>query len=192
MDYTLPRALRVGGTEYDVRYDFRVILDICAALEDPDLAKEDKAYVALDIFYPEFDSIPPEDQQEALVINGGEENLGTKGPKLVSWDQDVKQIISPINGVIGREIRDIPYDKKTNTGGLHWWTFLAAYMDIGDCLFAQIVRIRDRLARGKKLDKQDMEWYRKNKHLVDIRQKLSTAEADELALWGGAKRSPST
>ena len=28
MNYSLPKRLTVGGAEYDIRYDFRVILDI--------------------------------------------------------------------------------------------------------------------------------------------------------------------
>ena len=189
MDYTLPKVMLIGEKEYAVRYDYRCILDICAALEDPELNKTDRITAALQIFYPEFDEIPGEHLKEAVercfwFINGGEEHPGKKGPKLVSWEKDVKYIISPINRVIGREVRETPYDIETNTGGLHWWTFLAAYMEIGDCVFAQTVRIRNLLANGKHLDKQDREWYEKNHDLVDIHPKLSSAEKDELARWG--------
>lgn len=181
MDYALPRTVYIGGEEYAVRYDFRCILDICAALEDPDLEPRDKAAVALEIFYPDLDSIPSEFHLEAVekcywFINGGEMDTGHKGPVLVSWEKDVKQIISPINKIIGKEIRDIPYNEETNTGGLHWWTFLAAYTEIGDCFFAQIVRIRSLLKRGKKLDKQDAEFYKNNKERIDLKRKRTAEE----------------
>lgn len=186
MDYTLPKSFLIGGREYEIRYDFRQVLDICAALEDPELDLKEKAIVACIIFYPEYEEIPPEHLREAVekcywFIGGGDDTPQKNGPKLVSWEKDVKHIIAPINRVIGREIRDIPM------GGLHWWTFLAAYMEIGDCTFAQIVRIRNLRAKGKKLEKHDMEWYRDNVHMVNIPQKLSQAELADVALWGGKK-----
>ena len=33
MDLSLPKSLDICGTEYAIRYDFRVILEICAAME---------------------------------------------------------------------------------------------------------------------------------------------------------------
>ena len=186
MDYSLPKSFRFGERDFCIRYDFRPILDICAALEDPDLDLKEKAIVACTIFYPDFEQIPEEYLQEAVqkcywFINGGEENPQKKGPRLVSWEKDVKHIIAPINRIMGREIRDIP------EGGLHWWSFLAAYMEIGDCTFAQIVRIRNLMAKGKKLDKHDREWYRQNAHLVNIPMKLSQEERDFLAARLGRK-----
>lgn len=67
---------------------------------------------------------------------------------------------------------------------MHWWYFLAAYQQIGDCTFAQVVRIRDRLTRGKRLDKSDQEWYRKNRHLVDFKRKYTSADDELTKKWG--------
>lgn len=189
MNYDLPKSLNICGTEYAIRYDYRCILEICAAMQDPELDKQDKAIVAMAIFYPDFENMPTDHYQEAIkqcfwFINGGEDDQGGKGTKLVSWDQDTKYIISPINRVLGKEIRAIPYDEETNTGGLHWWTFLSAYMEIGDCVFAQIVRIRNLKAKGKKLDKVDQEWYRQNRNLVDFKQTYTEAENEILKEWG--------
>ncbi|MBO4939240.1 MAG: hypothetical protein J6C98_09650 [Oscillospiraceae bacterium] len=189
MNYGLPTKLEIRGTEWAIRYDFRCVLEICAAMEDPELDKQDKAFVAMTILYPDFPEIPAADYEEALkqcfrFIDGGEDHMGQKGPKLVSWEQDIRHIIAPVNRVLGQEVRSIPYDPDENTGGLHWWTFLSAYMEIGDCVFAQIVRIRNLLAKGKPLDKADREWYRQNRHLVDIRQTFSEVEDDLLKQWG--------
>ncbi|MBO4939362.1 MAG: hypothetical protein J6C98_10270 [Oscillospiraceae bacterium] len=189
MNYGLPTTLEICGTEWEIRSDYRCILEICAAIEDPELDKQDKAYVAMTIFYPDFDDIPPEDHEEALrqcfwFINGGADNIGKKGPKLMSWEQDFQYIAAPVNRVLGQEIRSVPYDLQDNSGGLHWWTFLSAYMEIGDCVFAQIVRIRSMLAKGKRLEKADREWYDQNRHLVDLRQTFSEAEDDLLKQWG--------
>lgn len=180
MMYELPTSLEVCGTVYEIRSDFRAALDICAALEDPALGPQDKALVALIILYPAFEDMPPEHYEEAirqccLFIGGGVEESGRKGLKLVSWEQDIPYIIAPINRIVGREIRGIEY--------LHWWTFLSAFYEIGDCTFAQIVRIRNLKAKGKKLDKADQEWYRQNRHLVDFKVKYTEAEETELERW---------
>ena len=186
MDYSLPKSFRFGGREYGIRYDFREILDICAALEDPELDLKEKAIVACMIFYPEYEQIPAEHIREAVekcywFINGGEDAPQKKGPRLVSWEKDIKHIIAPINRIMGREIRDVPL------GELHWWTFLSAYMEIGDCTFAQVVRIRNLMAKGKTLDKHDREWYRQNAHLVNIPIKLTQEEKEFLAARSGRK-----
>ena len=57
-------------------------------------------------------------------------------------------------------------------------------METGDCVFAQIIRIRSLRAKGKKLDKADQEWYRQNRHLVDIKQTYTEAKNEILKEWG--------
>ncbi len=181
INYRLPKSVEIAGTEYKVRSDYRAILDICCAMNDPDLEPSDVVIIALQIFYEDFDQIPLEDWKEAIdkcfkFINV-EEDHGPKRPKLVDWEQDFTYIVAPINRVAGTEIRDLEY--------LHWWTFVSYYYEIGgDCTFAQIVSIRDKLARGKKLDKQDREWLRNNNHLVQFKNRYSTAEKELLEQWG--------
>lgn len=189
MNYDLPKSLNVCGVDYEIRSDFRAALDICAALEDPELNTQDKVLVALVILYPGFDDIPFEHYEEAIkqcfwFINGGSHTPDKKEPKLVSWNQDAQFIIAPISRVLGQDIRAVEYNWETNEGGLHWWTFLSAYMEIGDCTFAQIVRIRNLKAKGKKLDKSDQEWYRQNRELVDIKTSHTEAEQNVLKQWG--------
>ena len=60
---------------------------------------------------------------------------------------------------------------------------MSAYQEIGDCLFAQIVGIRRKLARGKKLDKSEQEFYRNNRQLVDFKRKYTEMENDILSMW---------
>ncbi len=180
--WALPTSVELGGVEYSIRSDYRDVLNICAALSDPALDGQEQAYVLLDSFYPGFAGMPPELYQEAIqqcfwFINGGETDSGKKSPKLVDWEQDFRHIIAPVNRVAGREVRAVEY--------MHWWTFLSYFNEIGDCLFAQIVRIRDRKARGKSLDKSDREWYRQNRDLVDFKSHYSDAEEELLKQWGG-------
>lgn len=191
MDYGLPTSVTIGGHDFPVRYDFRVIMDIFEAINDPDMDDQERVIAVLTMFFPDYENLP--DYEEAVkklfwFINGGEEAADRrKRPKLVDWQQDYRLIIAPVNRVLGQESRSIHYDAKTNTGGLHWWTFLAAYQEIGDCLFAQVVRIRSKRQKGKKLDKAEQEFYRKNRDIVDIKTRYSKDEEAFFAQWLGQK-----
>ena len=78
--------------------------------------------------------------------------------------------------MLGFEARSVEY--------LHWWTFLAAYMEVGDCLFAQVVSIRNKKARGKKLEKYEQQFYREHRAMVDLKPKVTEAEKNLFELWG--------
>ena len=182
MMYDLPKSLTVCGSEYEIRSDYRAVLDICAALSDAELANQEKAFVALGIFYPGFQEMPQEHYQEAMercfwFINCGDDDQNRRAPKLMDWEQDFRYIVAPINRVVGQEVRAIPY--------LHWWTFISAYYEIGDCLFAQIVRIRNKKVKGKPLDKEEQKFYRDNRQMVDFKAKYTEAENELMKLWGG-------
>ena len=180
MNYYLPKSVYICEKEYKIRSDYRAILDICSALSDPDLTDNERAEAVLTIFYPDFDEIPQSDYQEAIhkcfwFLRGGEEERQTNQQQLVSWEQDFGLICPPISRIIGRDIRGMEY--------LHWWSYLAAYMEIGDCLFAQVVSIRAKKAKGKSLDKQDREFYRHNRDLIDIKKPLTESEQGILKEW---------
>lgn len=184
MTYDLPESLVVCGEEYKIRADFRLILTILETMNDQNLKDWERGFIPLLFFYEDFRQMPPSHIEEAKkkllwFINGGknDDQTGKKPPRLVDWKQDFPYIIAPVNRVIGHEIRT---DKH-----LHWWTFLSAYMEIGECTFSQIVRIRDIKSKGKPLDKQDREWYRRNQKLVDLKVNLTREEEDILRRWGG-------
>ena len=55
-------------------------------------------------------------------------------------------------------------------------------MGIGESLFSNIIRIRYKKSKGKKLDKQEQEFYKENKHLIDFEQKTKRSEEEQKAL----------
>lgn len=185
MMYELPTTIEINGAEYAIRSDYRAVLDICAALNDAELNEQDRALVVLTIFYPDFAQMPPDHYDEAIrkcfwFINCGAAEQSRKTPKLMDWEQDFPFIIAPVNRVLGSEARAMAY--------LHWWTFIAAYYEIGDCTFAQIVRVRERRAKGKRLDQADREWYRNNRRLVDLKTTYTEREEEVLSAWLGKKK----
>ena len=175
MIYDLPRTVKIGGIEYSIESDYRAILDILIAMDDPELNYQEKTLVSLEIFYPDFNSMPPEDYAEALkkcywFIDGGEEPDNTKRLKLMDWEQDFRYIVAPVSRVAGQDIRAMDY--------MHWWSFLSMYMEIGECTFAQIVAIRDKKTRGKPLDKFERDYYRRNRKIIDIKTKYTQSDYD--------------
>ena len=179
----LPASVEVGGIAQKARTDYDAILDIIEILNDPDLADQERAFLAIMYFYENWEDIPQDDYQEAIeklfwFINGGKIQTETAPrPKLVDWEQDWDLIVPPINKVLGREIRA--------GAPIHWWTFLSAYMEIGECTFSTVVSIRDKQARGKPLDKSEKEWYRRNRDIVDLEHRYTMEEKDFLREWGG-------
>lgn len=181
MRYSLPKTVELGGEEYAIRSDYRDILDILEMLADPELDNADKAEAMIEMFYPDYENIPYMEYENAVrqciaFVNCGEEEYREeKRMKFMDWQQDFPLIASPVNHVLGTEIRGLDY--------LHWWTFISAYQEIGDCTFAQVVNIRQKKAKNQKLDKSEQEFYKRNKHLVDFKRTYTERDEDVISKW---------
>ncbi len=187
--WALPDSVEIQGKQYAIRSDYRAIIDILIALDDEELSETDKAQVVLRIFYRNYEDIPVENAQEAVEIalqfidfmDIGEE----KNPvKLMDWEKDAGIIIPAVNKVAGKEIRAMEY--------MHWWTFMGLYMEIGESLFSQVLSIRQKKLKHKKMEKWEKEFYRKNKTLIDLnvkKEERAPEEKDALnKLFGKEKR----
>ena len=187
--WNLPTSLNVGGRNYKIRTDYRVILDILTAMNDPDIfepgmTEEEKqlerALTMLQIFYIDLDRMPPSDWKEASekaceFIDCGIRDDGTPKPRLMDWEQDAPIIVPAVNKVCNFDVRSVKY--------MHWWTFFGYYMEIGECMLSTVVSIRDKKRRGKKLEKWEQEFYRNNKKLVDLKtKKIERSEEEKDAL----------
>lgn len=86
MGYGLPKSVMVGGEDFPIRYDYRVILDIFEAMNDPDLSEEDRALAVLQMFYPEWEALPDFDEaiHECMIFINGE-RTSQRGEKLPIW-----------------------------------------------------------------------------------------------------------
>ncbi len=188
MTYNLPKTVIVDGREQAIRYDFRVILEIITMLQDNELSGEEKTEAVLEMFYLDPDGI--RDVKGAVdacfsFIDAESERPKRPRPRLTDWNQDFEYIIAPVNRVLGYESRAVDYDPDENTGGVHWWTFLAAYMEIGnDCLYAQIISIRDKRQRKKKLEKYEKEWLKRNADIVNLKTYYTEEENKLFSEWG--------
>lgn len=172
----LPTSLDVNGKEYPIKSDFRIALLILLAFNDPELNENEVIYIVLDALYG-FDSLAPEDYSEALTkakwfLDGGREYEEKETVRLMDWQQDESMIFSAVNNVAKMETRAVSY--------MHWWTWLGYFNEIADGIFSSILRIRQKKAKGKKLEKHELEFYQANKSLVDIQTKYTQEELEEI------------
>ena len=144
-------------------------------LTDPDLTQQEQYVACLQILYPRWKELP--DANAALraaftFINEGKEDeqQGFR-PRLVDWEQDAALIAPAVDKVLGYSCRRCGY--------LHWWEFLGAFHGIGDGLFAQVVNIRNKRARGKMLDKSEQEFARENAAVIKIHAAESAEDKAE-------------
>lgn len=173
--WQLPAAVVIGGREYKIHADFRDILEILSLLDDPNETEYIRWRKALAVFYEEWQKIPSEHLSEAMqqladFINCGQQDE-KPAPKLLDWQQDALTIAADVNKVAGCEIRALPF--------LHWWTFLSYFAAIGEGQLSMLVTIRDKLRRGKPLEKWERDYYRQNKEQVDLKRRYSSEELAE-------------
>lgn len=174
--WNLPTSLTIGGVGYPIMTDYRVVLDILQSFLDPSLEDDEKWLYCCDRLFDGLEKLPAKDYEEAVqaaarFIDADMANDGKPKPHLMDWQQDAPIIIPAINRVLGKEIRAVEY--------MHWWTFLGAYMEIGESLYSSVLGIRQKRARGKKLEKHEMEFYKENKALIDLKRACSGRSEEE-------------
>lgn len=181
--YDYPLTVLNGDKTLVIRSkcDYRVVLDVINALNDNELTDEEKAQCGLVIFYENYEEI--QDPQEALkdmmtIISYGDdiEKPQQEKPQLMDWNKDFKQIAPPISRILGYEVRTP--EKYT-----HWYSFLGAYMEIGECQFSTIISIRSKRAKNQKLEKWEEEYVRENPELFEIKQKFTKEEEEFFSLF---------
>ena len=179
MTFCLQNEIEISGRPYPVRSDFRTILEIFVMLDDPDLTDADKTEALLRMFYVNR----PEDATAALQAftdfvdpRRAAKSPATHNIRIIDWQQDFDLMVAPINHILGYECRAVDY--------LHWRTFLSAYLEIPpESVFARVLRIREKLRTGKKLEKYERTWYNKNRDLVHLKPKYSKAEEELIEAW---------
>ena len=192
--YELPTSVEVNNQIFNIRNgaDYRTILAVIDLCQDVELTQEERMVSALLVFYEGLSDVDDidlfgENLDEAIsammnfISCNKDEEIGAKSNhKLIDWVQDEKLIVSAINNVAKTEIRALPY--------LHWWTFISYYMSIGECTLSTVVGIRDKVARGKKLEKYEQEFKRENPQY--FRWKNDELEADNLlaTIWNQDKK----
>ena len=166
--YNLPTSTIIDGKVCKFNSDYRDIINIFNLLNDPDLLPEEKGLLSLELFYQDdnykVDIKKALDELFFFITMGDDEsNNNTSRKPLYDWDNDFSLIVAPVNKILGKDVRGIKY--------LHWWTFLSAFMEIGECTFSTYVGIRDKLNKGKKLEKYEEQILRDNRDKIILKKK---------------------
>lgn len=150
---------------------------IILAFEDEELTPQEKQVILLSMLYP----IIPPDAQEAikkanLFLSGGRINEEDESEpmRLYSFSKDANFIYAAFKQTHGVDLQ---------TAKLHWWQFLALFMDLGqDTTFCQLVGLRKRLRTGK-ATKEERAAAREMGEMIDLPELDNrTFEEKEMAL----------
>lgn len=176
INYCLPETLNVDSVDYEIRTDYRVTLDAISALNDPDLLPIERAEACVRIFYPDWEKI--ENHLEAyerclwFIACGNEDKNSAKKPRIMDWEQDFRLITPPVNRVLGYDCRSVEH--------LHWWSFIDAYYEIGECAFSCVTGIRQKMQKGKPLEKWEKDYLSEHRDLIILKPRYSTDEQAEI------------
>ena len=178
--WDLPVSVEIDGKKYKItnQCDYRMVLDVICALSDVELDHNEKVRTALYVFYEDLTEC--NDLQKAVdemmkIINVGAETdkEDSNKPQIMDWQHDFPQLAPPISRVLGYSVRDA---KKYT----HWYDFIGAYMEIGECTFSTIISIRKKKIKGKKLDDWEREFYKEHKKMIDLPRNLTEEDKDWL------------
>lgn len=174
----LPSSLCLQGQEYAINADWRPCVNIMRMFERTDLSDTEKILCMVGILYK--DEIPDRLMTEAAeqavwFLNLGEAADGKKSAlslgRLFSWEQDLKFIISAVDKSAGFSIRSKEF--------YHFWEFMSAFFETGECVFNTIVHQR-KLKKTGKQSKADKEWWAENKDIAELKVELTSDEQEIL------------
>lgn len=196
--YELPTTIIINEKEHPITQqgDYRMIINGCfSSLNDPELDKQYRVVSALICFYEELNDIEDiervfgKDIEQAVekmfdFIQCGEKEVGRNaGRSLIDWDKDSNLICSAINKV--SPVIDIRAEKY-----IHWFTFMSWYLGVGEGLWATIVGIREKIVKGKKLEKWEREFKRNSpEYFVWNVNSVERKEINDLVneIWNGGE-----
>lgn len=175
----LPYTLSVDGVQRKINADFRDVINILCAYNDPELDSESRTFILLNNLYSEdfteFEDIDEAIKQAVWFIDCGKEYSKTESTprRLMDWEQDYNIIISAVNKSANvLDVRELPF--------LHWWTFMGYLEERGECTFSSVVEIRDKLTKGKKLEKYERDFLNANREQVILQDKFSEDEQRQI------------
>lgn len=193
-NYTLPTYFEINQELFRIRNngDFRIVLSCFNILSNVEMSDKEKIYTCLMVFYENFEDLDDilecSDFIQELVdkmfwfFDCGQNYKAKQKAKLIDWEKDEMLIMSAINNVAKKEVRQEEF--------VHWWTFIGYYMAIGECPLSQIVSIRHKLASGKKLEKYEKDFKNENPQYFEIDYRTQDEkEIDEWlhSLWNGGE-----
>lgn len=180
----LPESLMVDGVEYPIRSDYRNVLQVFEVFSDTELEQSEKWIIAIYLLFGCFTcaddvlqatengfNVGEAVKEIAWFITAGAPEKEVLEKPAYSWQKDEQIIFAAVNKVAGTETRALPY--------LHWWTFLGYFSEVGEGTFSFIVGIRNKLNKGKKLEKHEKEFLSHNRELIKLEKPKTKEEMEQ-------------
>lgn len=182
MNTDLPFFLTVDGIDREIYSDFRDVIKILVALQDPEVPNGERNLILLNNLFVDdwtvFTDIDEALKQAKWFMDCGKEykEVNENSPQIINWAQDYGLICEAVNKVINvLEVRQLKY--------LHWWTFCGYFGERGECRISTFAEIRDKINKGKKLEKYEKEILRENREQIIIKDKRNADFENEI--FGG-------
>ena len=189
--YEIPTTIEIDNRVFPIRCrgDYRMVLDCFVCLNDTDLTEQERMLASLIIFYEDFNDITDISAEDNSTIQKlikamynffecGENPVHATPFKVIDWNKDSQIIASAVNKVANVEVRSVEY--------LHWWTFMGYFSEVGESVLATVVSIRNKIKRGKKLEKHEKEFMHNNPHYFNWDSRTLEQKQDDddiLAMW---------
>lgn len=169
LESKLPTSVMIHGVEYPIRSNFRTMIKFEELMQDPDVSDQDKAWLALNLFYPEI----PEDLNEAtekmlwFYRCDKQDNFYTKKAKkkarrtdrIYDFEYDDDYIYAAFMSQYHLDLHKVKY--------LHWWKFRAMFNSLSDD--TQFVKIMEyRAVELDKVPKEKRAFYKRMKMLYAL------------------------
>lgn len=181
----LTQYLTIGAEEYEIRSDYRDVLQVFEVFSDQDLEQWEKWIVTIylllkpfscadDVFEAIENGFDTEEAAKQIMwfISAGKETGDKKELPIYDWMQDEQMIFSAINEVAGKEVREVEY--------MHWWTLSGYFNEISDkSSIAFVMGIRHKMNKKKKLEKYEQEYVSNNKESVTLKRRETKEELEE-------------
>ncbi|KHO39077.1 phage gp15 protein [Clostridium tetani] len=173
----VPTTVKIEWGDYKINSDFRTSILFELLMQDSSIGKEEKIFMALELYYPEIPhNINNAVEQMLWFYRCGKdigESKGTgkgKSTQIYSFEHDDDYIYSAFLDQYGVDLQDIGY--------LHWWKFKAMFKALKeDNEIVKIMGYRS-MDLSKIKDKEEKSYYRKMQELYKI--PINKDEKDKL------------
>ena len=185
----LPTKIEIDNKKYEINSDFRTSVLFELLMQDDSVKKEDKIFMALQLYYP----VIPKNFNEAIeqmlwFYRCGKDITKSKGngkgksvTQIYSFDYDDDYIYAAFMDQYGIDLQDIKY--------LHWWKFKAMFKSLKeDNEIVKIMGYRS-MDLSKIKDKEQKAYYKKMQEMYKIPiskdEENKLKEIEEALLNGG-------
>ena len=184
----LPTTVEINNEKYEINSDFRTSILFELLMQDNSIEKEDKIFMALQLYYP----VIPHNVNEAIekilwfyrcgrdVVSSKGTGNGKGATQIYDFDYDDMYIYAAFMDQYGIDLQDIE--------NLHWWKFKAMFESLkGDNEIVKIMGYRSVNLSNIK-DKEQKLYYKKMKELYKIpisKDEIEKLDEIEKALLNG-------